>query len=66
MGGVYRSSPIDNADTIWASKGFRHGFERIKPRRYATALWGKLKINDTNVVTFHPAFMAVLSERAAA
>ena len=21
----------------WASKGFRHGFERIKPRRYATA-----------------------------
>jgi hypothetical protein len=51
---------------IWASKGFRHGFERIKPRRCATALWGKLKINDTNVVTFHPALMAVLSERAAA
>lgn len=61
---VAGSNPVIR--TIWASSGFRHGFERIEPRRYATALWGKHKINDTKVVSIHPAVMAAFSERVAA
>lgn len=41
VGGAIRYHP--SMVQIWASKGFRHGFERIKPRRHATALWGKQK-----------------------
>ena len=40
---ISKLSSLSSHSIKWASKGFRHGFERIKPRRYATALWGKQK-----------------------
>lgn len=45
---------------------FRLGIENKIAHRDVTTLRNKLKINDNNIVTFNPAFVAALSTRKVA